>query len=193
MCISHASFGDLRNDVFAEVVAGVFIVIIFRQQLIKIIGIKDIDTHAGQRFAGIARHGGRYGRLFDKLNDLVALINRHHAESGCLFDGHRHTGHGAACPFFDVIDKHARVVLLIDMIAGEDHHVLRLVAANNIEVLGHRIRGTAVPVFTMHALLRRQQIDELVHLFAKERPAALDMLYQRVRLILGDNANAANT
>ncbi len=36
----------------------------------------------------------------------------------------------------------------------------------------------------MHALLSRQQIDKLVHLFAEERPAALDVLHQRVRLIL---------
>ena len=44
----------------------------------------------------------------------------------------------------------------------------------------------------MHALLSRQQIDKLVHLFAEERPAALDVLHQRVRLILGNNADAAD-
>lgn len=48
MCISHASFGDLRNDIFAEIVAGVFVAIVFFQQLIKIGGVKDINAHTGQ-------------------------------------------------------------------------------------------------------------------------------------------------
>ncbi len=78
------------------------------------------------------------------------------------------------------------------MVAREDHHVLGLVAADDIRVLRHRIRRAAIPIFAMHALLSRQQIDKLVHLFAEERPAALDVLHQRVRLILGNNADAAD-
>lgn len=78
------------------------------------------------------------------------------------------------------------------MVAREDHHVLGLVAADDVQVLRHRVRRAAIPVFAVYALLGRQQIDKLVHLFAEERPAALYMLHQRMRLILGNNADAAD-
>ena len=78
------------------------------------------------------------------------------------------------------------------MIAREDHHIFRFIASNDIQVLGHRVRRAAIPVFTLHSLLGRQQIDELVHLFAKERPAALNMLHQRVGLVLRDYADTAD-
>jgi rRNA-processing protein FCF1 len=54
------------------------------------------------------------------------------------------------------------------MVPGEDHDVFRAVATNDVEVLRHRIRRAAVPVFTVNALLSRKQIDKLVHLFAEE-------------------------
>ena len=78
------------------------------------------------------------------------------------------------------------------MIAREDHHIFRFIAIDDVEVLGYRIGGTAIPVFAVYALLRRQKIDKLVHLFAKERPAALNMLHQRVGLVLSDHANTAD-
>jgi hypothetical protein len=77
MCISHASFGDFRNDVFTKIVAGAFVVIVFFQQLIKVIRVKDIDTHTRQRFAGIARHRRRISRFFDEIDNLIALVHRH--------------------------------------------------------------------------------------------------------------------
>ncbi len=49
-------------------------------------------------------------------------------------------------PFFDMVDQHARVVLLINMVAREDHHVLG-VAADDIQVLRHRIRRAAYQFF----------------------------------------------
>ena len=78
------------------------------------------------------------------------------------------------------------------MVAREDNDVLRLVATNDVEVLRHRIRRAAIPVFPLHSLLGGQQVNKLVHLFIEERPAALDMLHQRMRLILGDDADASN-
>ena len=45
----------------------------------------------------------------------------------------------------------------------------------------------------MHALLTGNESTKLVYIFAEERPAALDVLHQRVRLILGNNADAAES
>lgn len=58
--------------------------------------------------------------------------------------------------------------MLVDVVPGEDHDVFRVIATNNVEVLGHRIRRTAVPVLAVNALLSRKEIDKLVHLFAEE-------------------------
>lgn len=78
------------------------------------------------------------------------------------------------------------------MIACEDDHILRFIATDNVEVLGHCVSGAAVPGFAVYALLRGQKIDKLVHLFTEERPTALDMLHQRMRLILRDNPDTTN-
>ena len=43
---------------------------------------------------------------------------------------------------FDMVDQHARVVLLINMVAREDHHVLGLVAADDIRFC---VTASAVP------------------------------------------------
>ncbi|MNU88999.1 hypothetical protein D3C71_788290 [compost metagenome] len=168
MCISHASFGDFRDDIFAEIVARIFVLVVLFQQLIKVFGIKDIDAHTGEGFGGIRRHGRRIGRFFNEVDNLVVFVHVHHAKRRRFSNGHRQTRHGATRPFFDVIDEHVRVVLLIDMVAREDNDVFRTVAANDIEVLRHRIGRAAIPVLTMHALLRREQVNKLVHLFTEE-------------------------
>ena len=48
-----------------------------------------------------------------------------------------------------------------------------------------------IPAF-LDALLRRQQFDKLVEFAAQETPAAVQMLQQAVRLVLGDDTDAAN-
>ena len=168
MCIRHASFGDFRDDVFTEVVAGVFVFVVVFQQLIKIICIKDIDPHAGEGFGVIARHGWRVRRFFDEVDDFIVGVHVHHAKRRRLGNGHRQTRHGAARPFFDVVDEHVGVILLVDVIPGEDHNVFRVIATNDVEVLRHRIRRPAIPVLAVNTLLSRKEIDKLVHLFTEE-------------------------
>ena len=92
----------------------------------------------------------------------------HHAKRRRFSNGHRQTRYGAARPFFDVVDEHVGVILLVDLVPGEDHDVFRAVAANDVEVLRHRIRRSAVPVLAVDALLSGKEIDKLVHLFAEE-------------------------
>ncbi len=45
-------------------------------------------------------------------------------------------------------------------------------------------------MFGCQPLLGGQQVNKFVHLGIEERPAALDMLYQRMGLILGNHADA---
>ena len=76
------------------------------------------------------------------------------------------------------------------MIAGEDEHVLELLVAQDVEILEHGIGRALVPAL-LDALLRRQQVDELLELTVQEAPSALQMLDEAVRLVLRDHADAA--
>src|SRR5699024_11527514 len=106
--------------------------------------------------------------FFHELNNFFVLVNSHYTKCTCFLNRHWHTSYGATCTFFDVVDQHTRVVLLVYMIPGEDYHVLSFVTTNNIQVLRNRICRSAIPVFAFHSLLSRQQIDELIHLFIEE-------------------------
>ena len=54
----------------------------------------------------------------------------------------------------NMVTDHLAIVHLVDMIAGKHQHILRIVAAQNVEVLEHRVGGTFVPS-GLQALLRR--------------------------------------
>ena len=60
-----------------------------------------------------------------------------------------------------MLGEHLAVVHLVDVIPGEDQHVFRLLAAQQVEVLEHGVGGSFVPV-RRDALLRGHELDELV-------------------------------
>jgi hypothetical protein len=89
-----------------------------------------------------------------------------------------------------MVGQHQRVVHLVDVVAGQHHDVVGAVAGQDVLVLVDRVGRAAVPAFLVHPLLRRQQVDELVHLALQEGPAALQVAQQAVALVLRDDADA---
>ncbi len=79
------------------------------------------------------------------------------------------------------------------MVAGQHDDVLRADRADDVEILEYRIGGAAIPVPAFDALLRGPQVDEFVELAAQKPPAALQVSQQRMRLVLRDHGNAADT
>src|SRR3990167_2646809 len=75
------------------------------------------------------------------------------------------------------------------MVTRQYHDELRSTAADDVEVLQYRVRRAAVPACLIDALLRRQQVDEFVHLGLQKRPAPLQMPQQAVLLVLGRDAD----
>ena len=67
----------------------------------------------------------------------------------------------------------------------------RVMRADEIEILVHRVGGAAVPM-RAGLLLRRDQFDEFPHFAAQIAPAALDVLDQRLRLVLGEHRDLAD-
>ena len=91
-----------------------------------------------------------------------------------------------------MIEQHQRVVHLVEMVTGQHQDVFRVVPAQDVDVLVDRVGGAPVPIGFVHALLRRQQVDEFVGFAAHEIPAALQVPQQRMRLVLRDHVDAAD-
>ena len=167
-----------RNHVFAEIVAGLRVGQIVFQQVVQILGVEDVNTHACQRHRVVAGHGRRVGGLFHKLGDLSGAVNGHHTKGSGLFAWHFNAAHGAACAALHVVFEHQRVIHLVDVVAGQHHHVLGLAALDDVQVLIDRIGRAAVPVLLVHPLLGGQQVDHLVQLSTQEAPATLQVAQQ---------------
>jgi len=76
-----------------------------------------------------------------------------------------------------VVRQHRAVVHFVDMVAGQNEHVLGLVDSDDVEVLIDRVRGTGIPG-RFDPLLRRQQFDEFAELATQE--AELDTFFDHV-------------
>jgi hypothetical protein len=77
------------------------------------------------------------------------------------------------------------------VISGEHEHVLRVMRVHDVDVLVHRVRGTPVPV-AARLLLRGNHFDEFAELAAHVTPAAMDVLDQRLRLVLREHRDLAD-
>jgi hypothetical protein len=91
-----------------------------------------------------------------------------------------------------VLLQHQFVVHLVDVIAGQDHHVFGLVGFDDVDVLEHRIGRAVVPLGFGNALARRQNIEALVALGTQKVPSPLQVADQRVSLVLGRHPDAAD-
>jgi hypothetical protein len=76
------------------------------------------------------------------------------------------TVHGP--PLGHMVGQHERVVHLVDVVAGQHDDVVGACSCHDVVVLVHGIGRAAVPALVVVALLRRQQVDELVHLVLQE-------------------------
>ena len=125
------------------------------------------------------------------------LLETHHAAVGVDLDDAELAGRrlhadrqradrqiGAA---FDVPLDQLGVVHLVDVVAGEDHHVLRPLFLDRVDVLVDGVGGALIPVL-VDALLRRDDFDELAQ-FAAEvgLPAEVDVPVEAHRLVLGED------
>ncbi len=104
---------------------------------------------------------------------------------GHLDAGDRDVGAGV-----HVLDEHALVVHLVDVVARENDEVLGRVAVDDVDVLEHRVGGARVPLVLGDALARGQDVEALVAHRLQEVPAALQVADQAVRLVLRGDRDA---
>ena len=100
--------------------------------------------------------------------------------------------HGNVRAGIHMLLEHAAVIHFVNMVARQNKNVFGALAADGINILINRVGGASVPVGG-HALLRRQQLDELAESTVEKAPAALHVADQALRLVLGADADAAHT
>ena len=129
-------------------------------------------------------------RLFLEADDAPVLVGLDHAKALGRFRGiNLEVATVTSAPGVDVLLQHLLVIHFVDVIAGQNEDVVRLLAADGINILIHRVGGAQIPVLR-NAHLRRQHFDE----FAKphqRRPAAAHVPVQAQRFVLRENKYAA--
>ncbi|MND93382.1 hypothetical protein D3C80_855680 [compost metagenome] len=155
-------------------------------------GIEDVDAHRRQGALGIAGNARWDLRLFDELYHAVLVVDGHHAELAGIGNRHVDAGHRHVGALAGMGGQHAPIVHLVDVVAGDDQHVLGVAAVDEVQVLVNRIGGALVPLGFVDLLLGGKELDELVEAAIEETPAALDVADQAVGLVLGGDADLAD-
>ena len=109
--------------------------------------LENIVSHRRQAQIRILRRGFGVLRFFVECQDALAAIHAHYAEVASRLRQRRlQAGYRHVCIGLCMIGEHVPIVLPVDMVAGKNHHVLRNLAANDVDILEHRIRCAHVPV-----------------------------------------------
>ena len=141
-----AVLDDVGDNVLAEVAAGIGRRGIAAQLLHQELGLEHIDAHRGQRVVRLVGDAGRIGRLLDESDVVVLGVDMHDTETGRLHARHFEAADGDVGAGIDVLAQHHLVVHLVDVIAGEDHHVFGPVGLDDVDVLVDRVRGAFIPL-----------------------------------------------
>ena len=173
----------LRDQILSEIVAGFCVFGIRLQHFAQQFPVEDIDAHRRERRL-------RIFRLFFKFEDAARRVGVHNTEAGSFFlrDINDRDGNvRIRCPVFG---QHGGIVHLVDMVAGEYQDKFGIVLIHKIDVLGNRVRRTAVDVQIGAGLFPgRQDIDTGV--VGVESPAARDgdVAVQKDGFVLRQNAD----
>ena len=183
---------QVGQDVVAEVVLRVGIFGVGDQRLQKYFSVEDVNAHGGIDGVGVegrAEGGGR--RLFLEAENFAGVAHLDNAEARHLFRSDGQRGQRDLRLGLLVVLQHAAVVHLVDVVAGKDDHVLRLLAADGVDVLVDGVGGAHVPVGA-GALHGRHELEELAEFLRHDAgPAFADVPVERERLVLGENEDPA--
>jgi len=103
---------------------------------------------------------------------------------------HLDARHGDLGAGRDVLFEQRGIVERVDLIAGQDEHVLRLGRFDEVQVLIEGVDGAGVPALAV-ALLRRPDLDVLAELAVQKTPPAMHVTDQGLRLVLGQHSDPA--
>ena len=108
------------NHVLTKVIFGLEVLLIGHQELFEDAPAEDIDAHGGVVALGV-------GGLLLEFVDGAVLAGIHDTEAAGLCQWDRAHGDGAVGLHLLVVAQHGGIVHFIDVVAGEDHHILRVI------------------------------------------------------------------
>ena len=88
--------------------------------------------------------------------------------------------------------QHLRVIHRINVVAGQDQHVLRVRHFDEVQVLVNRVRRSAVPVGALGSRIRRQDEHAAAPAVKVPSVAVAEIIVQLKRAILRQDAHALN-
>ena len=174
-----------RNDILAEVVGGLLVLLVLDQILAQLFPGEDINAHGRQR-------GLRVFGLFLEFIDRAVRLAVHDAEAGRL--GQRHVQHrdGRVRAGLLVLLQHLVVVHLVDMVARKDQHIFGVVLVDKCDILVDRVRRTLVPLGGLALLVRRQDVHAAAQAVEVPGLARTDIGVEHMRLVLREHAHRIN-
>jgi hypothetical protein len=120
-----------------------------------------------------------------KLSDPLVGVDAHDSEAMSLIGAYIHHRDGEIGPFFLVKAEQITVILLVDMVSGENQQQVAAVLGDQIAVLVQRTCGAAVPVLVAAPAVGLPDL-EAVGPAAVQVPRLADgeVLHQRMRAVL---------
>ena len=173
------------DDIFAEVVGGGGVCLVMQQVRPEFFPGEDVNAHGGQVALGM-------GGLFLELRNGIPVIYIHNAEAACLLPGDLHNGDGAVSPGLLMTAEHPGVVHFIDMVAGEDGHIVRVIQVYEADILIDGIGGALVPPGPGIALIGGQDMYAAVHAVQLPGLAAADVAVQLQGAVLGQHTHGVD-
>ena len=146
-----------------------------REQLVQHLRLEQVDAHVGEVVPAVARDpaaldpvGGRVVRLallgrlrlLHEPGDAALRVHAQQPEPGGVPLGHRDGGDGHVGPEAAVRLDELAEVHAVQLVAGQDEHLVRVLALDVRQVLAHRVGRALVPVGALVRLLRGQHLDE---------------------------------
>ena len=151
--------------------------------------IEDVDAHGGVDFVRMQARALGLGRLFLEAQDAPVRVGFDDAEApgglgGVDLDG----GDGDVGAGIHVLLQHLPVIHFVDVVAGQDEDVVRVLAADRIDILIDGVGGAQIPI-RGNAHLRRQHFDEFAEPHQR-RPALADVAVEAQRFVLREDEHA---
>ena len=177
---------ETGDDVLAKVVGGIGVFLVGDQSVPQHLPVEAVNAHGSVGGLGL-------GGLFLELVDGIVGVGVQNTETGSLRQGDASHGDGAGSLVLFMVGHHVGVVHLIDVVAGENHHIVGVEAIHKIDVLVNGVGGTLVPAgFLVVTLVGGQNLRAGMGLVQVPGLTVSDILIQLQRLILGQNTHSVD-
>ena len=174
-----------RDDIFAEVIFAGAVSLVRLQERLQHAPFEDVDAHGRIRALGLFR-------LLFKFIDGTVLAGIHDAEAGGLLQRNLAHGNGAVGIALLMEAKHGGVVHLIDVVAGQNQHVIGVIALDKGNVLIDGVGRALIPLGVFTLGIGRKDLYAAVRGVQAPRLAVADVLVELQWLVLGQNTDRVN-